>query len=282
LIEGRDFLTTAENDVGDKYVLPTGDKDAARLDVVQEVYGPISIRALEAAEMGGARRAADIGCGTGTMSRWLAERMGGGSRVDAIDISDDQLVVARASHPAAGAGTITYSLASAYETNLPEARYDIAFVRLVLCHLKEPDKAVAAMARLLKRGGRLVIVDMDMFSFLAMPHSEHYQRWLEMGRGHQRNIGVDYAVGTRLPDLLAGAGLETTFLAAEQPIYNMGPGKHLWQNTWRNALPYVVKAGSVTQAEGDELIAGMAAHDARLDVWIAVAKMFAAVGRKGD
>jgi hypothetical protein len=42
----------------------------------------------------------------------------------------------------------------------------------------------------------------------------------------------------------------------------------------------VVKAGSVTPADGDELIAGMAAYDARPDVWIAVAKMFAAVGRK--
>ena len=137
------------------------------------------------------------------------------------------------------------------------------------------------MAKLLKPGGRLVIVDMDMFSFLAMPPSEHYQRWLEGARAHQRKIGVDYAVGSRLHELLRGAGLETTFLAADQPIYNGGPGKHLWENTWRNALPYVVEAGSVTPAEGAELIAGMAAHDARPDVWIAVAKMFAAVGRKG-
>jgi hypothetical protein len=62
-------MTTAVNEIGDKYVLPTGVKDAARLDVINEVYGPISIRGLEAAGMEGVRRAADIGCGTGTMSR---------------------------------------------------------------------------------------------------------------------------------------------------------------------------------------------------------------------
>ncbi|MCB1487800.1 MAG: methyltransferase domain-containing protein [Bauldia sp.] len=266
--------------VGDKYVLPTGSKDAARLDVIHEVYGPLSVRGLEAAGMEGVRRAADIGCGTGTMSRWLAERMGDGSTVDAIDISEDQLAVARTRQPAAGAGTITYSIASAYEPELPDAAYDIAFVRLVLCHLKEPHQAVAAMARLLKPGGRLVIVDMDMYSFLAMPPSEHYTRWLEGARVHQTNIGVDYAVGTRLHELLSDAGLETTYLAADQPIYNEGAGKNLWQNTWRNAVPYVVQAGSLTPAEGDDLIAGMASHDARPDVWIGVAKMFAAVGRK--
>ena len=274
-------MTIAANEVGDRYVLPTGSQDAARLDVIQEVYGPISIRGLEAAGMDGVRRAADIGCGTGTMSRWLAERMGEGSSVDGIDISEDQLAVARMGQPSTGSARITYSLASAYEPALPSAQYDIVFVRLVLCHLKEPDRAVAAMAALLKPGGRLVIVDMDMYSFLAMPPSEHYRRWLEGARAHQHNIGVDYSVGKRLHELLSGSGLETTFLAADQPIFNSGPGKHLWENTWRNALPHVVKAGSIAPAEGEELIAGMATYDARPDVWIAVAKMFAAVGRKG-
>jgi SAM-dependent methyltransferase len=273
-------MTAAVNEVGDKYVLPTGSKDAARLDVIHEVYGPISIRGLEAAGMEGVRRAADIGCGTGTISRWLAQRMGEGSRVDGIDISEDQLAIARSRQPAAGSGTITYSLASAYEPKLPDAHYDIVFVRLVLCHLKEPGEAVAAMAKLLKPGGRLVIVDMDMYSFLAMPPSEHYERWLEGARAHQDKIGVDYAVGLRLHELLGGAGLETTFLAADQPIYDRGPGKHLWENTWRSALPSLIAAGSATPDEGAEVIAGMATHDARPDVWIAVAKMFAAVGRK--
>ena len=271
---------TAVEDVGDKYVLPTGTKDATRLDTIHEVYAPISYRGLEAAGIAGARRAADIGCGTGTMSRWLAERMGEGSAVDAVDISEDQLAIARMTQPAAGSGTITYSLANAYDPELPNAQYDIVFVRLVLCHLKEPDKAVAAMARLLKPGGRLVVVDMDMYSFLAMPPTEHYERWLEGAYAHQQKIGVDYAVGKRLPELLGGADLKTIFLAADQPIYNSGPGKHLWEDTWRNALPNLIAAGSAEPVEGAEAIAGMAAHDARRDVWIAVAKMFAGVGRK--
>lgn len=273
-------MTAATQEVGDKYVLPTGSQDAARLDVIHEVYGPVSLRALEAAGMDGVGRAADIGCGTGTMSRWLAARMGEGARVDAIDISEDQLAVARGTPAAAGAAAITYRAASAYEPGLPEGQYDVAFIRLVLCHLKEPEKAVAAMARLLRPGGRLVLVDMDMYSFLAMPPSPHYLRWLEQARGHQRSIGVDYAIGTRLHELLSGAGLDTVFLAADQPIYNAGAGKHLWAVTWRNALPFVVKAGSVAPEDGEALMAGMAAHTERPDVWIAVAKMFAAAGRK--
>jgi hypothetical protein len=39
-------MATAVNEIGDKYVLPTGGKDAARLDVIHEVYSPISILKL--------------------------------------------------------------------------------------------------------------------------------------------------------------------------------------------------------------------------------------------
>lgn len=273
-------MATELADVGDRYVLPTGSKDAARLDVIHEVYAPVSIRGLEAAGVDTARRAADIGCGTGTMSRWLAARMGEGSRVDAIDISADQLAVARAVPAAAGAEAIDFSLASAYEPALPHGQYDIVFMRLVLCHLKEPEKAIAAMADLLRPGGRLVVVDMDLYSFEAMPPCDHARRWLAKAQAHQQNIGVDYGVGRRLHELMSRAGLETGFIAADQPIFGAGAGKHLWENTWRSALPFLVSAGSVAQDEGDEMIAGMAAHNARPDVWVAVAKMFAAVGRK--
>lgn len=274
------MASTTTQDAGDKYVLPTGASDAARLDVIHDVYGPISIRGLEAAAVGEARSAADIGCGTGTVSRLLAERMGKGSIVDAIDISEDQLAVARNVKSAPGASTINYSVASAYEPGLAEGQYDLVFVRLVLCHLKEPKKAVVAMAKLLKPGGRLVAVDMDRYSTRAMPPSEHYERWLQAS--HHSKIGVDFSVGYRLHDLMSDAGLRTTFLAADQPIYNTGPGKRLWENTWRNALPQFVRAGAVTQEDGEAMIAGIAAHNARPDVWIAVAKMFAAVGRKAE
>jgi SAM-dependent methyltransferase len=267
-------------EIGDKYVLPTGSSDKARLDVIHEVYAPVSIRGLEAAGIDGAKRAADIGCGTGTVSRWIAARMGEYSVVDAIDISEDQISVARGIPAAAGSGTISYRVASAYDTQLPDGQYDIAFVRLVLCHLKEPEKAVASMAQLLRPGGRLVMVDMDLYSTLPMPPSDYYQRRLKVAREHQRNIGVDYAIGTRLHELLSSADLKTVFLAADQPIYNTGSGKLLWENTWRSSLPSLVKAGSVTQADGDDMIAGIAAHNARPDVWIGVAKMFAAVGQK--
>ena len=282
LIQGTNSKTSTPGaHVGDKYVLPTGQNDAARLDVIHAVYGAVSERALAQAAVGSAGRVADVGCGTGTVSRWMAAHMGPAGRVDAIDISPDQLDVAKSITAAADASPVHYQVGSAYEPGLAESAYDIVFCRLVLCHLQDPQKAVAQMARLLRPGGRLVLVDMDLRDTFTMPHCEYYPAYIkECVIPYQTKIGVDYSVGLKLPQLLLDAGLRTDFVTADQPLFRDGPGKHLWEKTWTFALQRAVPEGVLTMDRGMELIAGMERHTASPDVWVAVAKMFAAVGTK--
>ena len=267
--------------VGDDYVLPTGRDDKSRLDLIQAVYGPISVQGLDAARIAEATRVADIGCGTGTIARWMAQRITPGGSVDAIDIAEEQVEVARSSPAPAGAAPIQYHVGSAYEPGLPERSYDVVFCRLVLCHLQEPARAVAAMANLLVEGGRLVLVDMDMRDTFTMPPCSFYESILaEVVFPYGAQIGVDYAVGVRLPELMSGAGLATESVVADQPIFRDRPEKHLWERTWAVAFQRVVAAGGLAADRSDELISGAERHTANPDVWVAVAKMFAVVGRK--
>lgn len=267
--------------VGDKYVLPTGKDDAARLDIIHAVYGPISRKGLEAADIGQAARAADIGCGTGTVSRWMASQMGPPGRVDGIDIAPEQIDVARSTAAASGSGSVHYQLGSAYSPGLPHSSYDVVFCRLVLCHLKEPERAVAEMARLLRPGGRLVLVDMDLRDIFTMPHCESYERYIdEVVIPYQTKIGVDYSVGLRLPQLVVAAGLRTEGMFIDQPVFREGPEKHLWEKTWSFALQRAVPEGVIGQDRGMELLADMQRHTANSEVWVAVAKIFALIGRK--
>ena len=269
------------NHTGDRYVLPTGEDDKSRLDLIHAVYGRISLSGLEAAKLGDASRAADIGCGTGTISRWMAGRMGASGRVDAIDIAPEQVDVAKSAPATPGASAIHYKVGSAYEPALPEDAFDVVFCRLVLCHLKEPGKAVAQMAKLLRRGGRLVLVDMDLRDTFTMPACDFYQAYIdEVVIPYQTEIGVDYSVGLKLHELMSDAGLKTESVMADQPIFRDGPEKHLWEKTWTVALQRAAPAGIVTMERGQEMIAGMEKHTANPDVWVAVAKMFVAVGRK--
>ena len=280
-VKGRHVPAESARRVGDDYVLPTGQDDESRLDLIHAVYGPISLQGLDAARIGEATRVADIGCGTGTVARWMARRITPGGSVDAIDIAEEQVEVARSSPAPPGAAPIQYHVGSAYEPGLPERTYDVVFCRLVLCHLQEPARAVAAMANLLVEGGRLVLVDMDMRETFAMPPCPFYEAILaEVVFPFGAHIGVDYAVGVRLPELMSGAALATESVVADQPIFRNGPEKHLWERTWAAAFPRVVAAGLLTADRSDELISGAERHTAHAEVWVAVAKMFAVVGRR--
>ena len=89
-------MTSGERaSVGDDYVLATGDEGAARLHLLDEVYGASSRAACAAAGLGAGWRVADVGCGVGDMSCWFAERVGPHGAVIAMDVSADQLVHGR-------------------------------------------------------------------------------------------------------------------------------------------------------------------------------------------
>jgi 2-polyprenyl-3-methyl-5-hydroxy-6-metoxy-1,4-benzoquinol methylase len=267
--------------VGDKYVLPTGRDDTARLDVIHTVYGAVSENGLEAASIGAAARAVDIGCGSGTVSRWMAAKMGPSGRVDAIDIAREQIDVARSAEAQVEASPIHFQVGSAYEPGLPESAFDVVFCRLVLCHLKEPHKAVEQMATLLRPGGRLVLVDMDLRDLFTMPPSASYTAFLdECVIPYEAKIGVDYSVGLRLLQLAMEAGLKVDHVVTDQPIFRDGPGKHLWEKTFAVGIPRHVAEGVISEERDRELVEGMERHTASPDVWVAVAKMFAVVASK--
>jgi len=275
------MTSTSRGTVGDQYALPTGRNDASRLDVIHAVYGAVSEKGLEAASIAAAARAADIGRGSGTVSRWMAAKMGPSGRVDAIDIAPEQIDVAKSAEAQDGTSPIHYQVGSAYDPGLPETAFDVVFCRLVLCHLNEPGKSVEQMAGLLRPGGRLVLVDMDLRDIFTIPSCEFYRAYLdECAIPYEAKINVDYSVGLKLPQLAKDAGLNVDHVVADQPIFRDGPGKHLWEKTWTVALQRAVPEGVIGMERGMELIAGMERHTANPDVWVAVAKMFAVVASK--
>jgi 2-polyprenyl-3-methyl-5-hydroxy-6-metoxy-1,4-benzoquinol methylase len=122
-------------------------------------------------------RVLDVGCGTGRMSRWFAER---GARVDGIDFSASALSIAKAESPP---GNPSYRLGSIFELT-DEQVYDVAFAWGVItfaCRTKEELlDALVRIRRALKDGGRLLLTEpvhqgflhrvlaMDLPMFLAV------------------------------------------------------------------------------------------------------------------
>jgi ArsR family transcriptional regulator len=127
----------------------------------------------------------DLGCGTGHVSAALAPFV---ARVVAVDASPQMLQAARARVGAAD--NVDLRRGELESLPIDDARLDVATLMLVLHHVPDPAEALAEVARVLKPGGRLLLVDM-------LPHErESYRQqmghvWLGFADDQLRRLMTD-------------------------------------------------------------------------------------------
>lgn len=102
-------------------------------------------------------RVLDIGCGTGTLAIAAAAR---GTTVTGIDPSPEMLARARSKARKAGVA-VAFDEAAAEALPFDEGRFDVVLSTVMLHHLprKEREACLAEVRRVLRPGGRLLLVD---------------------------------------------------------------------------------------------------------------------------
>jgi ArsR family transcriptional regulator len=140
----------------------------------------------------------DLGCGTGQVSAALAPFA---SRVIGVDSSAAMLQAAR--KRLVDHGNVELRRGELEALPIDDSRLDAATVMLVLHHVPEPARALEDVARTLKPGGRLVLVDM-------LPHDrEGYRQqmghvWLGFAEDQTARLLADAGFGrTRIVPLPA-------------------------------------------------------------------------------
>ena len=174
--------------------------------VRDELFGDRFHLAAFAAFAEGEWTVGDLGCGTGTVSAALAPFV---ARVVAVDGSAAMLQAAK--KRLQGFDNIDLRRGELESLPIDDARLDAATLMLVLHHVPEPERALAEASRVLKPGGRVVLVDM-------LPHDrESYRQqmghvWLGFSDEHVRR-------------LLAGTGFEDVRIVSLPPDAKAkGPG----------------------------------------------------------
>ena len=105
---------------------------------------------------------ADLGAGEGTFSQLLAQRA---ERVIAVDNSARMVEFGATLARENGIANLEYRLGDLESPPIDDATMDLAFFSQSLHHALHPDRAVVAAARLLKPGGRIVLLDLKRHSF---------------------------------------------------------------------------------------------------------------------
>jgi demethylmenaquinone methyltransferase / 2-methoxy-6-polyprenyl-1,4-benzoquinol methylase len=111
-------------------------------------------RAADLAAVGPGDRALDVASGTGDLAIELARRVGPSGTVVGTDFSEAMLERARQKSTA-----VTWEWANALELPYPDDGFDAATVGFGARNLSDLDRGLAEMARVVRPGGRVVILE---------------------------------------------------------------------------------------------------------------------------
>ncbi|MBI4193882.1 MAG: tRNA (adenine(22)-N(1))-methyltransferase TrmK [Betaproteobacteria bacterium] len=104
----------------------------------------------------------DVGCGPGYLACELSREVAPGGRIVAIDVSDDMLAVAGARVAREKLDSLVdVRKGDAGSLDFPDATFDFVVGAQVYCFAEDIAHAIKEAARVLRKGGRLVILDTD-------------------------------------------------------------------------------------------------------------------------
>lgn len=105
---------------------------------------------------------ADLGAGEGMLAQLLAQRA---EQVYCIDNSPKMVEVGSELARSHNITNLSYKLGDIEQVPLPDGSVDLAYLSQALHHARHPQRAIAEAHRILKPGGRLVILDLKAHSF---------------------------------------------------------------------------------------------------------------------
>ncbi len=117
---------------------------------------------------------ADLGAGEGTLSQLLAQRA---KKVIAVDLSPKMAEFGQELAHKNGLKNVEYRIGDIEEPPIDDKSLDLAVLSQALHHAEHPQRAIDAAFKILKPGGRLIILDLVQHQF-EEARELYADRWL--------------------------------------------------------------------------------------------------------
>jgi ubiquinone/menaquinone biosynthesis C-methylase UbiE len=163
--------------------------------------------------LGSEMRVLDLACGDGFYTWRIAERLGPGGSITGADINLAYLSEAtKEAARRSGHARIDFVAASLDRLPFSDETFDLVWCAQSLYTLPDPVVAISHMARVLRPGGLVAVLENDTLHQVLLPwpaslevplRAAELRAFLEGDRNSSK-----YYVGRRLPAILAAAGLE--------------------------------------------------------------------------
>lgn len=157
-------------------------------------------------------RLLDCGCGPGTISVGLAERIAPGKFVG-IDVGAEHVAMARALAAERALGNAWFEVADVYALPFPDESFDVVFGNALIDWLVEPLLALAEIRRVLKLGGLVALACADVDGHIHWPQHPLDEMWRLIAGVVQFSTGRRWN-GSELSGLLLAAGFPARTMSA--------------------------------------------------------------------
>ena len=238
------------------YAFPTGDKAAEQLDALETVLDPLTTARLTELDVPAGARCWEAGAGSGSIARWLADRVGPSGRVTATDTDTSRL------HPAGSLDIYEHDLR--HDSMPPGGPFDVVHARLVLVHLPQRREILHRLIAATTPGGWLLIEEFDCTVPLRVLHApdpgdaELFGCYVDALLAVLRSRGADLGWAQQVHPLMIQAGLRHVHTVTHAASWTGGsPGCQLHHaNSIQMAGP--LTAAGLTADDLDRLRALMA------------------------
>ena len=216
----------------------------------------------------------DVGCGPGTITIDLAERLAPG-RVVGIDASAEIVDAARTA-AAAASTAVTFDVGDVYALEHDDASFDVVHAHQVLQHVSDPVAALREMRRVCQPGGVVAARDSIYRAFTWHPQSAGLRRWLEVYCGVAEANGGEPDAGSHLRAWCLEAGFSSVTASASAWCFASDDDRAWWGGLWADRITTTaladraVELGLATRAELEELGAAWRTWAAQPDGWFAL------------
>ncbi|TDD24856.1 methyltransferase domain-containing protein [Actinomadura sp. KC06] len=214
----------------------------------------------------------DVGCGPGTITAGLAERVAPG-RVVATDSAQTVLDEARRN---AALANVESAVADVHALPYADDTFDVVHAHQVLQHVADPVQALREMRRVARPGGIVAARDADFGTMAWHPDPPGMDAWMPIYYRVARGNGGEPDAGRRLVSWARAAGFTDVTASASSWCYSTPEEREWWSESWGGRLlrsslaDHAVAGGHATREDLRRIYEGWKAWAAADDGWYAV------------